>query len=100
MARSALIQSKSSWQSVLQRALKQTEEFQRLDPSWSLMKTVRTQLEFMQSRTENGRAPTSEESMSTTIGPIAAKNFETTQPEYAEWLMELDYWFRRWDSMH
>ena len=83
----------------MQKALQQTAEFQKLDPSWSLLKQVRTQLEFMQKCTENGRAPTPEEADRVTVGPIAVKNFDDTQPEYASWLMELDSGFCSWDEL-
>jgi hypothetical protein len=94
-----LIQSKSSWHDYLQKALQQTEELQQLDRGWALLKQVRAQLEFMQSCTADGRSPTAEEAKRIDVGPLAVRNFEDSQPDYANWLMGLDYGFSRWDSL-
>lgn len=94
-----LIQSKSDWDVFLQKTLQQTVEFQKLDPSWSLLKQVRAQLEFMQECTEHGRAPTPDEVARVNLGPIAVKNFDDTHPEYANWLMELFGSFRHWERL-
>jgi hypothetical protein len=99
MVKPLLIQSKAKWQDVLQDALDRTHQLEQADPSGSLPKLIRRQLEFMKTTIAAGRAPTPEEAARIDVGPIAVKNFEDTDPPYAEWLMELDYAFRRWSSL-
>jgi hypothetical protein len=99
MVKPSLIQTKIAWADYLERTIHQTEEFEKLDPNWELLKGIHRQLDFMKSCAANGRTPTSEEGSRVNVGPIAAKNLEDSQPEYAEWLMELDYAFRHWQEL-
>jgi hypothetical protein len=99
MTQPLLIQTRDKWHEVLRDALAKTAEFERLDSSWSLLKNVRRQLEYMQSCVAGGRSPTADEASKVDVGPLAVRNFDDTQPEYAKWLMELDYAFRHWDRL-
>ncbi len=94
MAQPNLIQSKLTWRFVLQDAQKRTEELLKLDPDWHLAKVISRQLEFMEECTRGDRSPTPEEADRITLGPIAVKNFEESDPDYAKWLSALDYAFR------
>ncbi|MBX3184466.1 MAG: hypothetical protein KIT72_02330 [Polyangiaceae bacterium] len=89
-----LIQSKLTWRFMLQDAKKRTEQMLKVDPDWQLAKVISRQLEFMEECTRGERSPTPEEAGRITIGPIGAKNFEESDPEYAQWLGELEYAFR------
>ncbi|MCB9589698.1 MAG: hypothetical protein H6718_30065 [Polyangiaceae bacterium] len=94
MVKPNIIQSKLTWRFMLQDAQKRTDDMLKVDPDWQLAKVIKRQLDFMEQCTKGNRAPTPEEADRITIGPIAAKNFEVSDPEYATWLKELDYGFR------
>jgi hypothetical protein len=94
-----LIQNKAAWHTIMQDALARTDQIAKLDPSWGLAQVVRRQLEFMQQCVEGGRAPTQDAMDRVDVGPIAARNLEESDPEYANWLEELWYAFRNWERL-
>ena len=50
--------------------------------------------------TKGGRTPTEEEAERITLGAIAVRNLEEEDPEYADWLKELAYAFRKtWKTL-
>ncbi|HXX65905.1 MAG TPA: immunity protein Tsi6 family protein [Polyangiaceae bacterium] len=94
-----LIQTKVDFRDFLAKAIVKTDEFLKLDASWSILVQVKQQLEFMRQCTDNGRDPLPDEAQKITIGPIAVRNFDDTHPEYAAWLMELDGSFKKWKNL-
>lgn len=71
-----------------------------LDPSrWQLLRQLEAQLEFIAEKTENGRVPHEDDRLCTTLGPLAARNLEDIDPEYADQLEEIDYTFRRYPQL-
>lgn len=61
-----------------------------------LLQQVALQLDFMARVTASGRVPQEEERAKTTLGPLAARELEQTDPEFADQLEELDYTFQRY----
>lgn len=57
---------------------------------------IAAQLDHMARTTANGRVPADDERTGTKLGPIAVRDFEQTDPEFADSLAELDYTFRRY----
>ncbi len=94
MVKPNIIQSKLTWRFMLQDAQKRTDDMLKADPSWHMAVVIKRQLDFMEECTKGSRSPTAEEADRITLGPIAARNFEESDPEYATWLKELDYGFR------
>ena len=43
--------------------------------------------------------PSDDEKARVDVGPIAVKNFEDSDEEYADWLKELDYAFHRLEQL-
>lgn len=88
------ILSRDAFAAVLGQARSDTA---RRDPaSWSVLRQIAGQLEFMAAATADGRVPTAAERRRTTLGPLAARNLEDSDPEYADTLEELDYTFIRY----
>ncbi|MBA3544994.1 MAG: DUF4123 domain-containing protein [Nannocystis sp.] len=58
--------------------------------------SIAAQLEHMARTTARGRVPADDERTGINLGPLAVRNFEQTDPEFADSLAELDYTFRRY----
>lgn len=99
MPKPQLITTKAVFNVILRDALQRTAEIAKLDPSWDLPQVVRAQLEFMKKATQGNRIPTPDDKDKVDVGPIAVKNFEESDEEYADWLKELDYAFRRFELL-
>jgi len=55
---------------------------------------------LFQKGTSAGRAASNVGSFSEgDVGPLAVRNLEETDPQYSEWLIELDYAFRNWSGL-
>jgi hypothetical protein len=94
------IKSKGQWHLMLEDARRRTDEMLAFDPNRDMLKIIRAQLDFMEQCVQGGRNPTEEEANRVTLGPIAVKNLEEEDPEYARWLMKLHYTFSRtWKSL-
>jgi hypothetical protein len=94
MADTMRILSRDAFAEVLREARQRTRE---LDPSrWPLLRHVDAQLDYMARTTADGRVPYPEERARTTLGPLAARELEQVDPEYADQLEELDYTFHRY----
>jgi hypothetical protein len=99
MVQPNLIQTKADWHKYLDRALVETQEIAKADPNWRPIKSVREQLEFMRDTIASRGKPSPEEAARVNVGPLAVRNFDDAKPEYAHWLMALDYGFRHWDTL-
>jgi hypothetical protein len=100
MPDSLSVQSKGQWYLLLEDARRRTDEKLAFDPDRSMLKVIRAQLDFMEQCVQGGRNPTAEEAGRITVGAIAVKNLEEEDPEYADWLKELAYSFRKtWKSL-
>ena len=53
----------------------------------------------MQQCVAGNRSPLPDEIERVDVGPIAVRNFEESDAEYASWLQELDYAFRNWKRL-
>ena len=73
-----------------------TMEKLAFDPNRGMLKVILTQIEFIENCVQNGaRIPTVDESAQITIGAIAVKNLQEEDQEYATWLSEISYAFRK-----
>ncbi|MBZ5715390.1 immunity protein Tsi6 family protein [Nannocystis pusilla] len=91
------ILSRDAFAEVLAEARRRTRA---LDPSrWPLLQQIEAQLQFIAKQTRNGRVPHEDDRRHTTLGPLAARNLEDIDPEYADQLEELDYTFRRYPQL-
>lgn len=66
---------------------------------WPLIRQVSLQLDFMAKATLEGRTPYEDEYTTTTLGPLAARNLEELDPQYADTLEQLDYAFHRYPHL-
>ena len=100
MPKPLIITSRAVFDAVLRDALAKTDDIAKIDPAWTLPQSVKRQLEHMQRCTQHGRNPTDDEKALVDVGPIAVKNFEEGDEQYADWLKELDYAFHRLEQLH
>ncbi|MCY1010440.1 immunity protein Tsi6 family protein [Nannocystis pusilla] len=88
------IVSRDAFAQVLGEARART---QALDPSQSAtLRRIADQLELLARTTARGRVPHEDDRARIDIGLIAAREFEETDPRYADQLQELDYTFKRY----
>jgi hypothetical protein len=91
------ILSRDAFAEVLAEARRRTGT---LDPSrWPLLPQIEAQLRFIAEQTQKGRVPHEDDRLRTTLGPLAARNLEGIDPEFADQLEELDYTFRRYPQL-
>ncbi|MCY0995339.1 DUF4123 domain-containing protein [Nannocystis sp. ILAH1] len=88
------ITSRDAFAEVLAEARARTRAY---DPSrWPALRQIEGQLEFMARETARGRVPHPDDRGRTNLGPLAVRDFAELDPEYADWLAELDYTFARY----
>lgn len=80
---------------LLSKALQATNQRISAVPNDAMYDSIKNQLEFIRSCVETGRKPTEEEKRSLTIGVYAAREFETSDPEFADLLHDISYLARR-----
>ena len=71
----------------------------RLGAGTRALQVVAAQLAFMAEKTARGRTPSAPERGQTTLGPLAVREFESSDPDYADRLEELDYTFQRYPQL-
>jgi hypothetical protein len=84
-------------QELVELGLRLTDERIRQSPEFSLYRSIRAQLEFIVDHVE-GRTPIAESDRRRLIlGVLAAREFETSDPDYADVLFKVSYLVNRWD---
>ncbi len=94
-----LINSKSKFIEVLQAGLSDARQHVAASPGDSFQKSILAQLEFMARCIAENRAPALADLERINVGVIGVRTLEDTEPEYASKLSELDYAFRRWQTL-
>jgi hypothetical protein len=94
-----LIVSKSKFLEVLETCLAKARRHVAASPDDSFQKSILAQLEFMALCTAENRIPSPADLERINVGVIAVRTLDDTEPEYASLLSELDYAFRRWQSL-
>jgi len=93
------IVSRATFKEVLDRTAQKTAALRAAVPDWPILDQIDAQLDFMRDCFDAGRTPTDDEKKSITLGPLAVRNIEDGNPEYADWLKELAYAFRRLEAL-
>ncbi|MDC0716451.1 DUF4123 domain-containing protein [Nannocystis bainbridge] len=91
------ITSRDAFAEVLAEARARTRAYE--PARWPLLRQIEDQLEFMAGATARGRVPHPDDRGRTGLGPLGVREFADTDPEYADWLGELDYTFARYDVL-
>ena len=78
----------------IDKAIAMTDERLTAAPR-DMLKSIRTQLSFMRDTIAAGRAPTVDEKNRLTIGVIAAREFEDSDPAYADALADASFAFKK-----
>jgi hypothetical protein len=70
---------------------------ERLGPSggWPIYESIRAQLTYVKQTLESGQPPTDEMLNRLLLGLYAAREFETSDPEFADVLFSVEYLFKR-----
>jgi hypothetical protein len=81
---------------LVEQGLRLTDERILQSPGFDLYRSIRAQLAFIQGHLID-RTPIAEEDRQRLIlGVLAAREFETTDPSYADVLFEVSYRVNRW----
>ena len=63
----------------------------RASPGFSVYQSIQRQIEYLQAAVALGRSPDPEKIDSLTLGVYAAREFETTDPDFADVLFRIHY---------
>ncbi len=67
---------------------------------WDIAVSIKAQLDFIANCVNTNTRPTEEEASRINIGQLAMRNLEESDPQYADWLMELSYAFvKNWNAL-
>ena len=99
LKRHPMIENHSELKAILRKAVIHTDELGTLAPSFDLPRIIRPQLDFISQFLKEDRVPASEESARINIGVLAIRNFDESDPEYANRLKALDYAFKNWEQL-
>jgi len=94
-----LTTSRTVFRIIFDDAWDRTEKLAQLDPQWPLPQQIRRELEFMKQCIARPGGPTEQDAARVDIGVLAVRNFDENDPEYSNWLQELDYAFKRWHDL-
>jgi hypothetical protein len=85
------------FQELVQLGLRLTDERLQQSPEFNLYRSIRAQLEFIQGHL-NEQTPIAESDRQRLIlGVLAAREFETSDPDYADVLFKVSYLVNRWE---
>lgn len=94
------IKSRTEWHEFLKQARARTEEIERTDPSWDLIRGVVEILDMMEKAVANGRVPNAQEKeFGKGLGVLAVRNFDDADPDYSYLLKEISYAFKYWENV-
>ena len=99
MAQRPTITNFAEFEIILRRAKHRTDQLAGLDPSYKLPAMIQPQLDFIGQFLRERVPPTATERERVTLGVLAVRNFEDTDPEYAKWLKALNYAFNHWEQV-
>jgi hypothetical protein len=99
MKKRPLIESISEFKAILQKAVVRTDELVKLDASFKLPSVIRPQLDFIWEFLNENRVPSPADRARVTIGVLAVRNFDDSDPEYSTWLKALNYAFNHWEQV-
>jgi Tse6 toxin immunity protein Tsi6 len=80
---------------LLDRGLGMVRERLRATPGYSLYLSIQAQLEYLQGVLASAQSPDPEKIRSLTMGVYAAREFETTDPDFAGVLFKVEYLAKR-----
>jgi hypothetical protein len=84
-------------QELVEQGLRMTDERIRQSPEFGLYRSIRAQLDFIQGHL-NEQTPIAESDRQRLIlGVLAAREFETSDPDYADVLFKVSYLVNRWE---
>jgi hypothetical protein len=84
-------------QELVGQGLRMTDERLQQSPEFSLYRSIRAQLEFIQGHL-NDRTPIAESDRQRLIlGVLAAREFDASDPDYADVLFKVSYLVNRWE---
>jgi Tsi6 len=98
-----MAKNKEELRTILEKATARTKEYIVKGPSdihHSVMTTqILPQLTFIKDCLDHDQVPSSERLSRMNIGVIAAKEFEQSDPDYADWLGALNYGCDHWEDL-
>jgi hypothetical protein len=76
---------------LLEQGLRMVAERRRASPAASIYPSIHNQLEYLHGLVEAGERPTEENRASLTLGVYAAREFEASDPDFADVLFKVSY---------
>ena len=76
---------------LIEKGLRMVSDRARASPGFSVYLSIQRQLEYLQETVRLGEVPTPEKLDSLTLGVYAAREFETSDPEFADVLFTVNY---------
>jgi hypothetical protein len=95
----SLINSREDFHRILACAIDRTRQLTETCRTFTLLQVIGAQLDFMRSLTIADGPISEQDRNRVDVGVIAVRNFEDSDPEFADWLKELNYAFRRWENL-
>jgi hypothetical protein len=87
--------TKADLPSLISTGQKMISERVATAPDFEIFQSIKNQLDFIGATVAAGRKPTEKEKESLTIGIYAAREFETSDPDFANVLFDIAYLFNR-----
>jgi hypothetical protein len=91
--------TRAAFAALLDRALERASSYEQALPGVSLFVSVREQLSFMARCVQRDEPPADQDLQRINVGLLAVRELQETDPEFADWLMDLDYAFKRWPEL-
>ncbi len=79
---------------VTKEALNRTEQYIKETPEYDILHSIKAQLEFILESYKNKKVPTEEDKDKIIIGLYGIREFEGTDPEYADLLSRASYFYK------
>lgn len=76
---------------LIERGLEMVAERRQASPAASIYLSIHNQLEYLRGLVEAGERPTEEKRRSLTLGVYAAREFEASDPDFADLLFKVSY---------
>ena len=92
------IHSRNEFRAITTKAAERVDKYRQAVKHFPVLESIARQLAFIQERsTDTG--PSKEDAARITVGVIAIRELEEFDPELAQWLVDLNYYFERWHAL-
>jgi hypothetical protein len=76
---------------LIEEGLRMVRHRRQASPGFSIYRSIQRQLEYLKETVDAGQVPTEEKRSSLTLGVYAAREFEASDPDFADVLFKVNY---------